>query len=71
MYSEWASLSSVIAENSCGQSKSVLDKFANGRDVAIAVVRTFPFDCLYLQTDMTQMLDYASTLFLNEPSTDL
>lgn len=40
MYSEWASLSSIIAENSCGQSKSVLDKFSTGgRDVAVAVVK--------------------------------
>lgn len=41
MYAEWASLSAVIAENNCGQSKSVLDKFSGlaGRDVAISVVK--------------------------------
>lgn len=41
MYSEWASLSAIIAENSSGEPKSVLDKFSGpaGREVAIAVVK--------------------------------
>lgn len=42
MYTEWASLSSIISANSCGaQSQSVLNKFSGlaGREVAVAVVK--------------------------------
>lgn len=41
MYSEWASLSPVIAANSNGSSSSVLHKFPStaGRDVSMAVVK--------------------------------
>lgn len=41
MYSEWASLSSVIAEKSNGSANTVLNKFSNvaGRDVSQAVAK--------------------------------
>lgn len=41
MYSEWASLSPIIAANSNGSSNTVLNKFASiaGRDVSQAVVK--------------------------------
>lgn len=41
MYSEWASLSPIIAANSGGSSGSVLNKFTSiaGRDVSQAVVK--------------------------------
>lgn len=41
MYSEWASLSPIIAEKSNGSSNTVLNKFSNvaGRDVSQAVVK--------------------------------
>lgn len=41
MYSEWASLSPIIAANSNGSSNTVLNKFSSiaGRDVSAAVVK--------------------------------
>lgn len=41
MYSEWASLSPIIAANSNGSSSTVLNKFSSiaGRDVSQAVVK--------------------------------
>lgn len=41
MYSEWASLSPIIASNSNGSSNTVLNKFSSiaGRDISQAVVK--------------------------------
>uniref|UniRef100_A0A1B0CW31 Uncharacterized protein n=1 Tax=Lutzomyia longipalpis TaxID=7200 RepID=A0A1B0CW31_LUTLO len=41
MYTEWASLSPVIASNSCSAQNCVLNKFQGnaGKDVAVAVVK--------------------------------
>lgn len=73
MYSEWASLSAVIAENNCGQSRSVLDKFpVGGRDVAVAVVSkgllSGSIVSLYSTHRVFQTKQLASSLGISQPA---